>query len=203
MNDESFWNERYDTDEYLYGTEPNGFLAEHWKLLRGPVLSLSEGEGRNAVFLASHGLDVLGVDISPVAMEKAKRLAGSQGVKIRTRVADLATFQPEENTYGSVVSVSAHLPGAVRSRLYPFVERALKPGGILLLEAYSEDQLKRETGGPKDPDMLMTVEKIRLEFPNLKRILLRAVDREVVEGHGHTGLASVVQFIARRSGRTG
>src|SRR5437867_3260153 len=104
MYDKSFWNKRYANDNYLYGTEPNAFLAEHCNLLSGPVLSLSEGEGRNAVFLASRGLDVLGVDISMVALEKAKELAKSRGVEIKTQVADLATFEPEENYYGSVVS---------------------------------------------------------------------------------------------------
>lgn len=199
MYDETFWNTRYDKDEYLYGTEPNTFLKEHCDLLSGPVLSLSEGEGRNAVFLASRGLEVVGTDISNVALEKAKKLAESRGVEIKTIVADLNDFTPEENYYGSVVSISAHLPSRVRSRLYPLVERSLKPDGILLLEAYSENQLSRDTGGPKDADMLMTVDKLRLEFPNLEPILLREIDREVSEGEGHTGLASVVQFIARRN----
>ena len=92
MYDELFWNERYAKDDYLYGTEPNSFLKEHWNLLGAPVLSLSEGEGRNAVFLALHGLEVLGVDISAVALEKAKKLAESRGVEIKTKVADLTTL---------------------------------------------------------------------------------------------------------------
>jgi len=198
MYDETFWNQRYANDDYLYGTEPNGFLAEHCGLLSGPVLSLSEGEGRNAVFLASRGFDVLGVDISTVALEKAEKLAKSRGVKIKTQVADLAVFEPEENTCGSVVSISAHLPSAVRNKLYPLIERALKPDGILILEAYSENQLSRDTGGPKDADMLMTIDKLHHEFPNLEPVLLREVEREVSEGEGHTGMAFVVQFIARK-----
>lgn len=198
MYDEEFWNRRYAIDGYLYGTEPNSFLAEYCSLLRGPVLSLSEGEGRNAVFLASAGLEVLGVDISRVALEKAKKLAQSRGVEIKTQVTDLAIFEPEEHPYGSVVSISAHLPGAVRNRLYPLIERSLNPAGIIILEAYSENQLLRNTGGPKDPDMLMTADKIRREFQNFEPILLREVEREVSEGEGHTGMASVVQFIARK-----
>lgn len=198
MYDKSFWNERYANDDYLYGTEPNAFLAEHCSLLSGPVLSLSEGEGRNAVFLASRGLEIHGVDISTVALEKANKLAKSRNVEIKTTVADLATFEPEENHYGSVISISAHLPGSVRNRLYPRIERALKSDGILLLEAYSENQLLRDTGGPRDADMLMTVDKLRREFPNFEPVLLREVEREVSEGEGHTGMASVVQFIARK-----
>ena len=198
MFDESFWNKRYTNSDYLYGTEPNSFLAEHCSILSGPVLSLSEGEGRNAVFLASRGLEVLGVDISMVALEKANKLAKSRSVEIKTIVADLATFEPEENHYGSVISISAHLPGTVRNRLYPLIERALRPNGIIMLESYSENQLSRDTGGPKDADMLMTVDKLRREFPNFEPVLLREVERQVSEGEGHTGMASVVQFIARK-----
>lgn len=200
MYGESFWDKRYAGSNYLYGTEPNAFLVEHFNRLEGPVLSLSEGEGRNAVFLASKGFEVLGVDLSMVALEKAKRLAASRGVKIRTQVADLATYEPDENYYGSVLSISAHLPGAIRSRLYPLVERALKPDGIVLLESYSMNQLSRDTGGPKDADLLMTVEKVQGEFPNLEPVLLREIEREVIEGEGHTGMASVIQFIGRKKG---
>lgn len=198
MYDDSFWNARYAATEYLYGTEPNTFLVEHCDLLRGPVLSLSEGEGRNAVFLASRGLEVLGVDISDVALEKAKRLAASRGVEIQTQVADLATFTPKENHYGAVVSISAHLPGRIRHRLYPLIERSLKPDGIVVLEAYSEKQLSKDTGGPKDADMLMSVDKITREFPHLEPVLLRELEREVSEGEGHTGMAFVLQYIGRK-----
>lgn len=201
MYGESFWNNRYAGNDYLYGTEPNSFLAEHCSLLAGPVLSLSEGEGRNAVFLASRGLEVVGVDLSRIALEKAKKLASSRGVEIKTMLADLATYEPEANHYGSVVSISAHLPSAIRNRLYPFIEQSLKPDGILLLEAYSEDQLSRDTGGPKDRDMLMTVEKLHREFPDLEPILLREVERDVSEGDGHGGMACVVQLIARKKAR--
>ena len=196
MIDKNFWNERYASGEYLYGTDPNSFLLEHSALLTGPVLSLSEGEGRNAVFLAVHGLKVHGVDNSEVGLEKAKALAKSKGVEIQTEVADLANFEPKKNFYGSVISISAHLPSAIRNKLYPLVEQCLKPGGIILLEAYSESQLARNTGGPKDADMLMTVAKLEREFPNCEPILVRELEREVSEGEGHTGLASVVQFIA-------
>lgn len=198
MYNESFWNERYAKSNYLYGTEPNVFLVEHANLLKGPVLSLSEGEGRNAVFLASLGLDVLGVDCSSIGLEKAKQLAQSRGVHIETKIADLADFEPEENRYGSVISISAHLPSAIRKKLYPHVEQSLKPEGMLLLEAYSEHQLSRNTGGPKDADMLMTIDKLNQEFPNLETVLLREIERDVSEGDGHTGVASVVQFIARK-----
>lgn len=196
MYDQEFWNERYATTEYLYGTEANGFLVENAHLLRGPVLSLSEGEGRNAVFLASRGLHVLGVDCSEVGLGKAQSLATSRGLVIETEVADLGEYEPKERHFGSVVSISAHLPSAIRRKLYPLIEKSLEANGIVLLEAYSENQLKRNTGGPKDIDMLMSVEKLRQEFPTLKPILAREIERDVREGEGHTGMASVVQFIA-------
>lgn len=193
------WNERYSVDEYVYGTEPNAFLAEQARTLRGPVLSLAEGEGRNAVFLASLGLDVHGVDGSAVGLSKAQALARSRNVDIRIQVADLRDFEPEREHYGSVVSISAHLPGAVRRRLYPLLERCLVPGGILLLEAYAEAQLARSTGGPRDADMLMTPAKIRAELPGLEPVLLRELERDVREGIAHTGMATVVQFIGRKA----
>jgi len=192
------WNERYTVDEYIYGTEPNSFLAEHAEMLSGPVLSLAEGEGRNAVFLASLGLKVRGVDGSDVGLAKAQALARLKGVEIQTEVVDLGMYEPEANHYGSVVSISAHLPSVIREKLYPLVERCLRPGGLILLEAYSENQLARDTGGPKDSDMLMTRAKIEREFPNCEPILLRELEREVCEGTYHTGVASVVQFIGRK-----
>jgi len=193
------WNQRYISDEFAYGTEPNSFLVANAKLLIGPVLSLAEGEGRNAVFLASLGLEVLGVDGSEVGLAKAQKLAELKGVRITTEVADLATYEPPANRYGSVVSISAHLPTDVRRRLYPLVEQSLKPGGVIVLEAYSKSQLARNTGGPKDSDMLLTADDIVKEFPNCEVILCQEIEREVVEGEFHTGLASVVQFIARKT----
>lgn len=194
----SMWNQRYASGEFVYGTEPNSFLKEHASLLTGPVLSLAEGEGRNAVFLASLGFDVLGVDGSEVGLAKAHQLAASRGLVIRTEVADLAMYEPPENSFGAVISISAHLPTEIRKRLHRLVEHALRPGGIVLLEAYSKAQITRDTGGPKDPDMLMSREDLEREFPHCELILSQEIEREVVEGQFHTGIASVVQFIARR-----
>lgn len=194
----SMWNQRFSSSEFVYGTEPNSFLLQNANLLVGPVLSLAEGEGRNAVFLASLGLDVLGVDGSEVGLAKAQELAKSRGLAIRTEVADLATYAPPENSFGSVVSISAHLPSIIRKRLHNLVERCLRPGGIILLEAYTKAQIARNTGGPKDPDMLMSRVDLENEFPNCELILCQEIEREVIEGKFHTGLASVVQFIARK-----
>jgi SAM-dependent methyltransferase len=194
------WNERYAVPEFVYGTEPNDFLAEQARSLTGPVLSLAEGEGRNGVFLAGLGLDVLGVDSSEVGLAKAQTLAASRGVSIQTQVADLATFTPEANHYGAVVSIFAHLPSTIRRRLYPLVVRSLKPGGLLVLEAYTPAQLAYETGGPKDPDMLLSVPKILEEFGGLEMVLLRELERDVMEGTFHFGRSAVVQYVGRKVG---
>ena len=192
------WNERYASSEFAYGTEPNSFLVQNASLLSSPVLSLAEGEGRNAVFLASLGLDVLGVDASDVGLAKAQKLAASRGLAIRTEVADLTSYEPPPNHYGSVISISAHLPSQARNRLYPLLDRSLKPGGVILLEAYAKSQISRNTGGPKDPDLLMDLADLEQQFPNCEPILAQEIEREVIEGTFHTGLACVVQFIARK-----
>lgn len=192
------WDARYSEEEYIYGVEPNAFLAEYAGRLNGPILSLAEGEGRNAVFLAGLGHAVHCVDGSAVALVKAERLAKSKGVTITTEVVDLAHYVPPSDHFGSVISISAHLPSSIRHRLYPLVDACLKARGTLLLESYSLHQLQRNTGGPKDLDLLMSIEKIQAEFPHLEPIRLCEVEREVVEGKLHTGMASVIQFIGMK-----
>lgn len=192
------WNERYDRAEFVYGTKPNTFLVEQVELLSGPILSLAEGEGRNAVFLATRGFDVLGVDASSVGLAKAEKLAASRGVTIRTEVADLANYTPPAQNFGAVVSIFAHLPSALRQRLYPLVARSLKPGGVIVLEAYSKAQLARDTGGPKDADMLLSCADLEHAFPGCETLLLQEIEREVQEGTYHTGRAFVIQFVARK-----
>lgn len=192
------WDRRFADAAYFYGTEPNCFVAEQAARISGPVLSLGEGEGRNAVFLASRGLDVLGVDGSRTGLAKAQRLAAERGVSIRTLVADLAHYVPECGHYGTALSVFTHLPSALRLELAPRVEAALRPGGLLVMEAYAERQMARDTGGPKDLDMLMTADKLRAEFAGLQPLLLQEIEREVHEGQGHTGMAWVVQFVGQK-----
>jgi hypothetical protein len=192
------WDERYGGEDYFYGREPNDFLREQAHRLRGPVLSICEGEGRNAVHLASLGLDVLGVDGSAAGLAKAQRLAAERGVAIRTQQADLAGFDPRPARFGAVVSIFGHMPSALRARLYPRLIEALEPGGLFLLEAYSEGQLGRGTGGPDDMDRLMNIAKIRHELGGLEPLILEEKERMVVEGQGHTGAAQVVQFLGRK-----
>lgn len=192
------WNERFAGDEFFYGTAPNDFLKEHAHHLTGRILSIAEGEGRNAVFMAQCGLQVLGVDGSSVGLEKAQRLACDAGVQIDTEVADLADYTPEPESFDGAVSIFAHVPSNIRVRLHQVVEQSLRIGGMVLLEGYSKAQAANDTGGPKNLDMLFDIDDIRQDFPNCEVVLAHTIEREVLEGSGHTGLASVVQFIARK-----
>lgn len=198
MYDNSFWDERYNTENYVYGKEPNAFLKENVDRIGGAVLSLCEGEGRNAVFLAERGLKVLGVDCSAVALEKAKLLADARQVTIELKHADLGDFDLLEDSFDSVISIFAHLPGELRAQLYPRIEKSLRPGGVFLMEAYSEKQLNFNTGGPKSLEMLMSIDKVKSEFPGLEPLQLIEIEREVIEGEAHNGVASVIQFIGRK-----
>lgn len=192
------WNDVYSCDDYYYGTEPNDFLVEHVGKLKGRILSLAEGEGRNAVFMAERGLDVLAVDGSEVGLRKTQELAGCRNVQVDILLTDLNDFVPPANSVDGVLSVFAHLPSASRRALHQRCEQALKPGGIFMLEGYSQVQLSRTTGGPKNPDMLFSLEELLKDFSDSEMLLGQEIDREVLEGRGHTGMASVVQLIMRK-----
>lgn len=193
------WNLRYGDEEYFYGTNPNDFLQENAHLIpQGSVLCVADGEGRNSVFLATTGRDVSSVDISDVGVSKTKRLASEKGVSVDAQVGDLADFDLGRNKWQGVVSIFAHLPIDLRQDLHRRVIESLAPGGVVLLEAYTVDQIGRGTGGPQVPELLMSAESLSQEFASLEIIHLKELEREVVEGSGHTGLAAVVQLIARK-----
>ena len=194
-----FWNTRYGVEHYVYGTEPNTFVAGSADLIpAGPVLCLAEGEGRNAAFLASRGHAVTAVDRSTVGLEKARRLAASKGVTIQTLAADLAEYDLGREQWAGVVATFAHLPSRLRRLVHGRVVGALAPGGVMILEAYTPAQLAHGTGGPRDPDLLMTLDALREDFAGLELVVARELQREVLEGEGHTGLAAVVQVIGRK-----
>jgi SAM-dependent methyltransferase len=190
------WNQRYNQPEYVYGTQPNDFLVSvSANIPRGKVLSLGEGEGRNAVYLASQGWDVTAVDSSDVGLEKARRLAAEKGVNITTITADLGDFQIQPNSWDAIVSIFCHVPSAIRLPLHQAVVRGLKPGGVLVLEAFTPRQLAMGTGGPASPDMLMTLASLRQELAGLRFVQAVELDRNVIEGKFHTGQAAVVQIV--------
>lgn len=193
------WDEKYSSEDYVYGREPNRFLEAHAaELPPGEVLCLAEGEGRNAVYLAGLGFRVTATDRSEVGLAKARQLAAEKGVEIETICADLADFTLGSERWDAIVSIWGHLPPEVRRRVYARMPAALKPGGILLLEAYTPDQVGRGTGGPRSADLLVTADMLREELSGLEFLHLEELEREVIEGRGHTGLSSVVQAIARK-----
>ena len=195
------WDERYADEEYVYGTEPNVFLkTQIAKLTQGKILSLCEGEGRNAVYLAKQGYEVTGVDSSSVGLEKAEKLAAREGVTISTELADMGDFHIEPNAWDGVVSIFCHIPPAMRGELHRQVVAGLKPGGVLILEAYTPEQLAHGTGGPKIASLTMTAESLKAELEGLEIESLQELERDVVEGKFHTGRGAVVQLVARKPG---
>jgi SAM-dependent methyltransferase len=195
-----FWNERYSGDELAYGAAPNEFLSSMAGRLptSGDALDIGAGEGRNALFLASRGLNVLAVDQSDAGMQKAQRLAGERGLALRTQVMDLQEFDAERNSFDVISSIFVHLPRALRAAVHKRARAWLKPGGVFLLEAYAPDQIERSTGGPKDPSLLASLDVILGELDGLEIEHQAALVRNVCEGRFHTGEASVVQVLARK-----
>ena len=195
----SMWEQRYDVDHYHYGTDPNEFLVASVELLPGgSTLCLAEGEGRNAVFLAGTGREVHSVDLTEAGVAKTLRLAEQRGVQVAAVVGDLAVFDLGSNRWDVMVSIFAHMPPRVRRDLHSRVVGALKPGGVYLLEAYTPAQIGRGTGGPSVAEMTMTLDGLREELSGLELLHGEELDREVIEGAGHTGVGSVVQVIARK-----
>ena len=191
------WDVRYSDKEYVYGTAPNEFLASVAEQIpKGRVLSLAEGEGRNAVYLAELGYKVLAVDASAVGLGKAQRLATERDVTIETRVADLASFAIAPNSWDAIISIFCHLPSGIRSSVHRKVVAGLRPGGVFVLEAYTPTQLKLKTGGPPTADMTMTLNVLRSELEGLRFIHARELERDVIEGKFHTGRGAVVQVVA-------
>jgi SAM-dependent methyltransferase len=193
------WDERYSEPGFAYGTAPNEFIASAAdRIPKGRILSLAEGEGRNAVYLASLGYEVTGVDGSEVGLRKAQELAAERGVTIRTIHADLSEFRIEPEQWDGIIACYCHLPSTIRIPLHQAAVRGLKTGGVFVLEAFSKEQLSYGTGGPQSPDMLMDVDDLKQELAGLEFIHAVQVERDVREGSRHTGRASVVQIIGSK-----
>lgn len=193
------WNERFNEPGYAYGTSPNDFLTEVRHMITGTqVLSVGEGEGRNAVYLAQQGYQVTAVDSSSVGLGKAEALSRERDVSIQTIVADLADYDPCMGAWDGIVSIFCHLPSSVRIELHKKLVNALKPGGILVLEAYTPAQLDFKTGGPGQIDFFMTVQGLQQELSGLNFEIAREVEREIHEGRYHNGQSAVVQILARK-----
>ena len=193
------WNDRYLKDEFIYGKEPNKFFEEEVnKLNPGKILMLGEGEGRNAVYAASLGWIVDAVDQSQTGKAKAMQLSSERKVKINYYVEDLYSFTPKLNYYDAAVFIFLHLEESLRSLVFKKAIDSLKPGGKIILEVFEKDQIKYDSGGPKDEELLYSLEDICEELIELD---FEKFSKEIVildEGKYHQGKASVIRFVGEK-----
>jgi cyclopropane fatty-acyl-phospholipid synthase-like methyltransferase len=193
------WDDRYSIDDYLFGTEPADFLVAHAHLLEpgSRSLAVADGEGRNSVFLAQQGLEVVAMDASPVGVEKAKRLAAARGVSIDFRIADIMTWEWTPDAYDLVVAIFIQfLSPSQRPTVFDGMQRTLRPGGRLLLHGYRPEQVALGTGGPPDPAHMYTDELLREAFSGMDIERLESYDADIQEGVGHAGTSALIDLVA-------
>lgn len=197
-----FWNQKFSGEAYKYGEQPNAFLAEQAPSYLGPgakVLVPGDGEGRNGVWLAEQGFEVTSLDCSDVGLAKAQDLAKRRGVVVQTVLADLTEWEPPAASFDAVAVSYLHLTSAQRPTIMGALMRALRPGGVLILEAFHPTQLGLSSGGPKDVDMLYTLEGLREDAKACDRSgqeLYGVVCETLLnEGPFHQGLARVTRWV--------
>ena len=199
--DAGTWNQRYQGDDYLFGTEPNTYLranATHWQP-GSRLLCVADGEGRNSVWLAAQGLLVDAFDISEVGVAKARKLAAATGVSVEFSVAGCESFAWPTETYDGVVAVFVQFADPpMRERLFADIVRSLKLGGVLVLLGYTPKQLEYKTGGPSQLSHLYTEEMLRAAFESTEILELRVFEAELAEGARHRGRSALVGLVARR-----
>jgi len=195
------WESRFAEAGYLFGTSPNDFLKAQAHLLpkSGKALSIADGEGRNGVFLAEQGLDVLSVDFSPSAQEKARKLAAERGVSIRTEQADIINWHWPEAEYDVVAAIFFQfVDPPERDKIFAGLKIALKPGGLLLLEGYRPEHIKNESGGPRTPERCYTRALLQEAFKDLASVDIREYDAELAEGTRHVGMSALIDLVGRK-----
>ena len=197
------WNERYGAPDYIFGTAPNAFLASNAsRLKRGQrALCIADGEGRNSVWLAEQGLEVTAFDFSPIGVDKARKLAASRGVKVRHDVSTVYDWSWPTAAFDLVVAIFVQFADPpMRSFMFERMARALKPGGLVLVEGYTPKQLEFGTGGPKQVDQLYTEELLRGAFAGMEIVELRQYEAELNEGSRHQGPSAVIDLVAKGPG---
>ena len=197
------WNTRFSAEGYLFGKEPNAFLAsQRHRLAPGMrALSVADGEGRNSVWLARQGLAVTAFDFSPVGVAKARSLAREAGVSVDHREHDIFQWDWEAAQFDAVVVIFAQFMGpAPRARLFAGMRSALAPGGLLIMQGYRPEQLAYATGGPKELENFYTAGLLRAAFADLEILHLAEHDDAVDEGPGHQGMSALIDLVARRPG---
>jgi SAM-dependent methyltransferase len=201
MSDEqALWDARYRAEDYLFGTAPNAYLASQAaRFAPGRrALAVGDGEGRNAVWLASRGLDVTLVDISPVGLEKARRLARDRDCRIETIAADLTTWDWPVGTFDVAIEIFVHVPVAGRQKIHRAMAASLAAGGLVLVEAFQKRQVDRPSGGPRSAPMLYDAAALAEDFAGLETLELLEGTVQLAEGTRHRGPASVVRYLGRR-----
>ncbi len=195
------WNDRYDRPDYLFGTAPAVFLTEQAEWLRPGLraLAVADGEGRNSVYMAAQGLDVVAFDAAEVGLDKARRLAAARGVTVDFRLSDIESWDWDAAPYDLVVAIFIQFADpALRARIFEGMTRALAPGGVLLLHGYRPEQVDYGTGGPPLRENMYTEEMLRAAFADLEILRLESYDREVQEGEGHSGMSALIDLVARK-----
>jgi ubiquinone/menaquinone biosynthesis C-methylase UbiE len=196
---EEFWNNRYAEKDFAYGTEPNDFLKDELgKIPSGNILFVCEGEGRNAVFAAKQNWRVEAFDLSEEGKRKASLLAKQNNVSINYQIANASTIEYPENSFHLVALIYAHFPETIRKSVHEKIVRWLKPGGLVVLEAFNPKQLNNTSGGPKDLSMLYTKEIMADDFKELIIQQLNTETIELNEGKYHTGKAEIIRFIGKK-----
>lgn len=198
----SMWDQRYDGDEYVYGTKPSQFLLAQSKWLQPghKALAVADGEGRNSVFLAEKGLSVTAVDSSKVGLAKARKLAESRSVEVDFRHADLRDWEWQAESYDLVAAIFIQFADpAFRKQIFDGMRRALKPAGTLLLHGYTPRQLEFGTGGPPDAGLLYTRDMLAEAFSGMKIVRLEEYEAEIDEGAGHSGRSALIDLVAQKS----
>ncbi|MDO8311189.1 MAG: class I SAM-dependent methyltransferase [Sideroxyarcus sp.] len=197
----SIWNERYSGEEYHFGTEPNAFLVSQRDRLKAGMscLALADGEGRNGVWLAEQGLQVLSVDSSSVAIAKARALAQRRGVALEVELADLTQWDWGREKYDVVVAIFIQfVPPGLREQMFRDIKQCLKPGGQLMLQGYTPRQLEYRTGGPSQVENLYTEAGLREAFSDMEILHLLEHDSLIHEGAGHDGMSALIDMVARK-----
>ena len=197
-----FWNERFDKAEFIFGKEPNEYLVEQTKQYLKPgnkVLCIADGEGRNGVWLAKQGMQVIGFDVSDIALAKAKKFAQENQVKIDYSLCDSDGFNWGTNTYDAVIGIFIQFADpAMRTRIFQQTYEALKPGGIFILQGYTPKQLVYKTGGPSLIEHLYTEDIIRDLAKDFQILDLCCYEKELSEGARHTGMSALLGLVAQK-----
>lgn len=196
---ESFWNTRYAQTESSYGNSPNEFFKEQLKKLPpGKLLLPGEGEGRNALFAAEMAWEVSAFDFSEVAKEKALSLARARNLQFNYAIGDVASITLPAAQYDSIALIYIHLPSRERQHLHNECMKALKPGGTIILEAFSMNQVNYSSGGPRDPALLYSLNELQQDFRSLEFEVAEECTIHLNEGAFHQGVASVVRLSAKK-----